>query len=865
MFMHKIAAALILLLGLHGFATAQSIQLGPGQVLANGSAAQRPGGATSLTMNGLLGPTAAYQVGNPGNAALFAQIPNPPGGHVATYNGLVVCQGACVPSLQQFGTDLHGTKQAIVGTNSIPVGDATTGQACGVCGYSITNVAANAAGAGAIGVYGNGLLGVPGGNVFGISAIAQNSNGDQSITGYDANYVGGIESDVLIFKKSGGADPTITSGHVYAYIAAGSSTLAARISNGTGSAAYVADMLSVFTGIPWEHGFQTYAGAAVNALTVGPAGLGANQPSQTILFQSVNAGSVPKTGSLELDQNGSLIAFPTSGTNFVVSAGAGTLQVVSMSVAGVVVNDASGLMTSLASLSVVKGGTNCTSASGTCLDNISGFSSTGYINRTGAGTYTFTASPSPGGTAGGDLSGTYPNPIVANLTSGVTVAGTMLHTNIAAPSTPASGKVITWTDSTDLRFHDKNASGVIGTTVVSDTGAANNYISAISAAGVITKSRPTCSTLSDAGAFCNGTSASSLSGTLQAAQEPAHTGDVTNVAASLALTLATVQPAVHTWALAQTFTVAPVFTDASGTRTALGLGALATVTPGANCATWLATPSSANFASCVTDETGTAGAVVLSLSPTIATPTFTTSFTSPLHIGGSGTTGTQLTFQTTSGVGTTDAFAFKGGNNGATTFATLQTGSFNLQTGSTYSINGTSVLSGSALGSGVTGSSLTSLGTLASLTVSGAVSLTNNGSGGQLFGGTSSDTGQTQFVVSNTSSGGHAWQFATAGSTAGPSPGDFYFYDQTAAKYRFLISSLGNTVIGGFLGPALATSATDGFIYIPTSAGTPTGVPTAYTGHVALLYDTTNHQFWIYDGGWKQPKTPAAAALVTWQ
>jgi len=52
-----------------------------------------------------------------------------------------------------------------------------------------------------------------------------------------------------------------------------------------------------------------------------------------------------------------------------------------------------------------------------------------------------------------------------------------------------------------------------------------------------------------------------------------HTGDVTG---STALTLATAQPAVHTWALAQTFTVAPIFTDASGTRTALGLGTLAT-------------------------------------------------------------------------------------------------------------------------------------------------------------------------------------------------------------------------------------------------------------------------------------------------
>lgn len=64
---------------------------------------------------------------------------------------------------------------------------------------------------------------------------------------------------------------------------------------------------------------------------------------------------------------------------------------------------------------------------------------------------------------------------------------------------------------------------------------------------------------------------------------------------------------------------------------------------------------------------------------------------------------------------------------------------------------------------------------------------------------------------------------------------------------------------------AIATSATDGFIYIATCAGTPTGVPTANTGRVAMVYDTTNHQFWIYDGAWLQPKTPAAAATVTWQ
>jgi hypothetical protein len=67
---------------------------------------------------------------------------------------------------------------------------------------------------------------------------------------------------------------------------------------------------------------------------------------------------------------------------------------------------------------------------------------------------------------------------------------------------------------------------------------------------------------------------------------------------------------------------------------------------------------------------------------------------------------------------------------------------------------------------------------------------------------------------------------------------------------------------------ALATNATDGFLYISSGAGTPTGTPTTQNGGAAIpMYiDTTNSQLWLYMGGaWKQPKTPAGAAIVTWQ
>lgn len=60
--------------------------------------------------------------------------------------------------------------------------------------------------------------------------------------------------------------------------------------------------------------------------------------------------------------------------------------------------------------------------------------------------------------------------------------------------------------------------------------------------------------------------------------------------------------------------------DAAAQRTTLGLTALATTTPGANVATFLATPSSANLAAALTDETGT-GAAVFGTGPTISSPT----------------------------------------------------------------------------------------------------------------------------------------------------------------------------------------------------------------------------------------------------
>jgi len=82
--------------------------------------------------------------------------------------------------------------------------------------------------------------------------------------------------------------------------------------------------------------------------------------------------------------------------------------------------------------------------------------------------------------------------------------------------------------------------------------------------------------------------------------------------------------------LGESYRSTSTFTYAAGVaathRTALGLTTLATTTPAANVATFLATPTSANLAAAVTDETGS-GSLVFGTSPSLTSPTIGTSAT----------------------------------------------------------------------------------------------------------------------------------------------------------------------------------------------------------------------------------------------
>ena len=298
-------------------------------------------------------------------------------------------------------------------------------------------------------------------------------------------------------------------------------------------------------------------------------------------------------------------------------------------------------------------------------------------------------------------------------------------------------------------------------------------------------------------------------------------------------------------------------TNATGLPVATGISGL-----GTGVATFLATPSSSNLASAVTDETGS-GALVFGTSPAITTSITTGSTTFALvnttattvNFAGDATTvsigaatgtttinnntvvtgnltvnGTTTTVNSTvvtvddilielGAVTTpTDVTAEGGGINllgltnktltwVGTNTAWTSSENFDLVTGKTYKINGTNVLSGSTLGSGVTASSLTSVGTITSGTWNGTtIAIANGGTGATSASGAKTNLGFTTKFAEDIGDGAATSFTVTHGLAS--SDVQVYVYEK-ASPYGQVFPDVANTS---------SSAVTLSFASAPTSA-----------------------------------------------
>lgn len=213
------------------------------------------------------------------------------------------------------------------------------------------------------------------------------------------------------------------------------------------------------------------------------------------------ATGVTPTGDVTFDNTGAFAVGSGKITNAMVNASA-AIAYSKLNLTGTILNaDLAGSIANakLTNSTITIAGTSTSLGSTITQDTITGLSTTGIVKRTGANTLAIAVA----GTdylvgnqtiaLSGDVTGSGSTAItttLANIPSTTPMAGSILATNVAAPSTPAAGKTSLYIDSTSKNFAVKNDAGTVNHGIQTRTATGSNWIRSIADDGSTTISQP---------------------------------------------------------------------------------------------------------------------------------------------------------------------------------------------------------------------------------------------------------------------------------------------------------------------------------------------------------------------------------------
>jgi hypothetical protein len=275
--------------------------------------------------------------------------------------------------------------------------------------------------------------------------------------------------------------PSIASPTFTGTVAGASSTWAGQIAIGTTTLSGALNVNGTATA-------TTFSGSGASLTSIGTSSLSATGTANSTTYlrgdntwAAVSGGTITGTGLTSYDAIWTSAAAIGTGLIYEASSkvGIGTSNPGATFTVGTNLFEVNSSGTVLAGtwngsgIGVSYGGTGATSASGTALDNITGFSSTGFLTRTGSGTYAFQSTTN--GVTLANIAQIATNTVLGNATSGTA--------NIAAQSMPScssASSALTWTTNTGFGCNSISAGG--GT--VTGSGA-TNYIPVFTSATAI--------------------------------------------------------------------------------------------------------------------------------------------------------------------------------------------------------------------------------------------------------------------------------------------------------------------------------------------------------------------------------------------